>query len=70
MATTILKSNCNDEISTIMSRQFIPRLNIDDDSNYYPSKMRSNINSIYNENNTFNKMSFLFPSIPKEVSIC
>ena len=68
MATTILKSDCN-EISTIMSRQFIPRLNIENDSNYYYSNMSSNANSIFNENNTFNKMSFLFPSIPREVSI-
>ena len=69
MATTILKSNYNDEISSIMNRKFIPRLNIEDDSNYSPSNMSSNINSINNENNTFNKMSFLFPSVPREVSI-
>ena len=69
MATTILKSNYNDEISSIMNRKFIPRLNTEDDSNYSLSNMSSNINSIYNENNTINKMSFLFPSVPREVSI-
>jgi len=69
MATTILKSDYNEEISTIMTKQFIPRLNTEDDSNCYPSNMNSNINNIFNENNTFNKMSFLFPSIPREVSI-
>ena len=69
MATTILKSNYNEEISSIMNRKFIPRLNNEDDSNYSPYNMSSNINSIYNENNTYNKMSFLFPSVPREVSI-
>jgi hypothetical protein len=69
MATTILKSNYNEEISSIMNRKFIPRLNNEDDLNYSPSNMSSNINSIYNENNTFNKMSFLFPSVRREVSI-
>lgn len=69
MATTILKSDCNDEISTIMNRQFIPRLKTEDDLNYYSSNISNNINCMHNENNIFNKMRFLFPSIPKEVRI-
>ena len=43
MATTILKSDYNEEISTIMTKQFIPRLNTEDDSNCYPSNMNSKI---------------------------
>ena len=69
MTSTNLKSNGNDEISKIMNRQFFPRLNKEDDLNYFPSNISSNINNIYNEDNIFNKMSFLCPSIPREVSI-
>ena len=69
MTSINLKSNGNDEISKIMNRQFFPRLNKEDDSNYYPLNVSNNINSIYNEKNTFNKLCFLFPSIPREVSL-
>ena len=71
MATTLLMSNNGEEITSIMSKKFAPKLKKDNDSIYYSSK----INNMDFENTsqnkikdkcTLNKMTQLFPSIPLE----
>ena len=71
MATTLLMSNNGEEITSIMSKKFAPKLKKDNDSIYYSSK----INNMDFENTsqnkikdkcTLNKMTQLLPSIPLE----
>lgn len=76
MATSILSYDFNDEITTIMNRKFARQLKTDDNSIYLTANTNNfNIlkddkkNEIENEENKLDKMSFLFPSVPKEVSI-
>lgn len=76
MATSILSYDFNDEITTIMNRKFARQLKTDDNSIYLTANTNNfNIlkddkkNEIENEENKIDKMSFLFPSVPKEVSI-
>ena len=73
MTTTLLISNNGDEITSLMNKKFLPRLKTEENSIYYTSNNDISIsekttqNNI-NGNNTLNKMSYLFPSIPLEVS--
>lgn len=76
MATSILSYDFNDEITTIINRKFARQLKTDDNSIYLTANTNNfNIlkddkkNEIENEENKLDKMSFLFPSVPKEVSI-
>ena len=66
MATTILISKSNEEITTLMNKKFIPKLKTENDSTYFFSgkNLVSNEISEENTNSALNKMSFLFPSIP------
>ena len=74
MSTTVLNPHNNEEIISLMNQKFMPKLKTDNDSIYFT--LSNNIiniqnidNELNNENNKINKMSFLFPSIPIEVSI-
>ena len=70
MSTIVLKPNNYDEITTIMSKKFRPKLKTEDDSIYFNNNIdeqRMNY-ELRSENNTFNQMSSLFPSISIEVS--
>ena len=72
MATSILKSNDINEFSSYNSRKYAPTLKTEDNSIYNPiSKDNLNFLSSINffdiEKSKLNKMSFLFPSISKEV---
>ena len=72
MATTILRRDLTDEISLNMSKRFIPKLKTGEETNYFSLNaggIDSHIyeNSFQNENNAFNQITYLFPSIPKEV---
>ena len=74
MSTRVLNPHNNEEIITLMNKKFMPKLKTDNDSIYF--SLSNNINNIQynnkellnNENIKLNKMSFLFPSIPIEVS--
>ena len=69
MSTLVLKPN-NEEITTIMNKKFYPKLKTEDDSAYFSinNNTRYDEQKQNNEKNTFNQMSYLFPSIPIEVS--
>jgi hypothetical protein len=72
MATSILKSKDNNEFSSFNGRKYAPTLKTEDNSIYNPiSKdnlsFLSSINFLDIEKSKLNKMSFLFPSIPKDV---
>ena len=67
MTTSII--NIDDkEITSIMTKRIISKLKMNNDNIY-------NINPIYNsfhgknEGNKLNQISFLFPSVPKEVRL-
>ena len=66
MATTILISKSNEEITTLMNKKFIPKLKTENDSTYFFSGKNIVTQKVSEENKYFalNKMSFLFPSIP------
>ena len=66
MATTLLIPKSNEEITTLMSKKFIPKLKTEDDSTYFFSGKNIVTQKVSEENKYFalNKMSFLFPSIP------
>ena len=71
MANTLLLSNNSDEITSIISKKFAPRLKTDNDSIYYSTSnnntnLDNNNQNNINSNITLNEMSFLFPSIPLE----
>ena len=73
MSTTVLSPNSNEEIIELMNTKFKPKLKTDNDSIYFTLSnniinIQNNNNVLTNEKNTLNKMSFLFPSIPIEVS--
>ena len=70
MTTLVLKPNNFEEITSIMKRKFCPKLKTEDDSTYFSLNNNTIIGEQKknNENNTFNQMSFLFPSLPIEVS--
>ena len=72
MATSILKSEDYNEFSSFNTRKYAPTLKTEDNSIYNPiSKdnlnFLSSINFLDIEKSKLNKMSFLFPSISKEV---
>jgi len=72
MATSILKSKDINEFSSFNSTKYAPTLKTEDNSIYNPiSKdnlnFLSSINFLDIEKSKLNKMSFLFPSISKEV---
>ena len=72
MSTSILKSKDINEFSSFNSRKYAPTLKTEDNSIYNPfSKDNLNFKSSNNfldiEKSKLNKMSFLFPSIPKEI---
>ena len=71
MATTLLMSNKGEEITSIMSKKFAPKLKKDNDSIYYSSKIDNMVYKNTSQNEikdkcTLNKMTQLFPSIPLE----
>ena len=70
MSTLVLKPNNFEEITSIMKKKFCPKLKTEDDSIYFSLNNNNKIDEQKqnNENNTFNQMSYLFPSIPIEVS--
>lgn len=69
MATTLLitKNEERDEgIVSIMSKKFMPKLSAENDSLYFPLNYENkNINE-RNGESAFNRMTYLFPSIPRE----
>lgn len=70
MTHSIVQSNFNEDIfnNTI----FLPKLKLDNDISFPYNNNENNpyVNNIIKDNkiNTLNQMSFLFPSIPVEVS--
>ena len=73
MSTRVLNPHNNEEIITLMNKKFMPKLKPDNDSIYFSLSnniinIQNNNNELNNENIKLNKMSFLFPSIPIEVS--
>ena len=71
MATTLLMSNNGEEITSIMSKKFAPKLKKDNDSIYYSSSIDNMVYENTSANKikdkcTLNKMTQLFPSIPLE----
>jgi len=74
MATSILKSEDCNEFASFNTRKYAPSLKTEDNSIYDPiSKdnlnlnLLSSINFLDIEKNKLNKLSFLFPSISKEI---
>ena len=70
MSTLVLKPNNFEEITSIMNKKFCPKLKTEDDSVYFSLNNNNKIDEQKqnDEKNAFNQMSFLFPSIPIEVS--
>jgi hypothetical protein len=71
MATTLLMSSNGEEITSIMSKKFAPKLKKDNDSIYYSSSIDNMVYENTSANKikdkcTLNKMTQLFPSIPLE----
>lgn len=72
MTTTILKSEDYNEFTSFNSRKYAPTLKTEDNSIYNPISKEnlnflSSINFLDIEKSKLNKMSFLFPSMSKEV---
>ena len=68
MANTLLIKNNGEEIASIMSKKFTPKLKIENNSITYSHEIEFENNEMSDEVNTFNKVKFLFPSITLEVS--
>ena len=70
MNNTLLSYQNNDEIISIMNKKFASRFKSEADSAFYSNEPEFNkINNVPDENSyeyKFNKMTLLFPSIPKE----
>ena len=70
MSTTLLSYQNNDEIISIMNKKFASKFKSETDSAFYSNEPEFNkINNTLDENSyeyKFNKMTLLFPSIPKE----
>ena len=70
MSTALLSYQNNDEIISIMNKKFASKFKSETDSAFYSNEPEFNkINNTLDENSyeyKFNKMTLLFPSIPKE----
>ena len=70
MNTTFISYQDNDEITSIMNKKFISQFKSENDPFYFPSGPKFNLPRIDSDENDFknkiDKMSYLFPSIPKE----
>ena len=73
MATTFLTREFTDEINSNMAKRFMPKLKTGEETNYCHINNQSINTPIYanpfnKENDTLHRMTYLFPSVPQEVS--
>ena len=68
MANTLLITNNAEEIASIMSKKFTPKLKIENNSITYSHEIEFENNEMSVEANAFDKIKFLFPSKTLEVS--
>ena len=68
MASTLLIRNNGEDLTSIISKKFTPKLKVENNSITYSHEIEFENSEMNDEAYTFNQVKFLFPSISLEVS--